>query len=56
MPLAGYLNNYRVRFDFKAANMNPPLVGQHIFFITDGKGMVVDDDQPVFRRTGNTFE
>src|SRR5271154_5294555 len=45
-----------VGFDFDAADMDAPAGGGDILFIAGGKGVVVDDDQLVSRRSRNAFE
>ena len=36
--------------------MNPTTRGKDIPFITDAKGVVTDNDQPMIRRTGNASQ
>ena len=54
--LAADFNQHRVGSDFNTANMNPASDGYDIPFIAGGKGVVVDDGQPVIGRSGEAFQ
>jgi hypothetical protein len=56
VTLATRFNHHRFGCDFNATDMNPTTRGKDIPFITDAKGVVTDNDQPMIRRTGNASQ
>ena len=56
VTLATRFNHHRFVFDFNATDMNPAVRGKDIPFITDAKGVIIDNGQPMIRRAGNAFQ
>ena len=56
VPLAARFNHHRFGFNFNATEMNPTVRGNDIPFITDAKGVIIDNGQPMIRRAGNAFQ
>ena len=56
VTLAARFNHHRFGFDFNATEMNPTVRGNDIPFITDAKGVIIDNGQPMIRRAGNAFQ
>ena len=56
VTLATRFNHHRIGFDFNATDMNPAVRGKDIPFITDAKGVIIDNGQPMIRRAGKAFQ
>lgn len=56
VTLSARFNHHRFGLDFKATEMNPTVRGNDIPFITDAKGVIIDNGQPMIRRAGNAFQ
>ena len=56
VPLAAGFNHHRFGFDFNATEMNPTVRGKDLPFITNAKGVIIDNDQPVIRWAGNASQ
>ena len=56
MTLAPNLNHHRIGFDFNTGQMNAADGCGDIAFIAGGKGMIVDNHQPLIQRPGKTFQ
>jgi len=56
MTLSTRFNHHRFIFDFNATDMNPAVRGKDIPLLTNSKGVIIDDGQPMIRRTGNTSQ
>ncbi len=56
VTLAARFNHHRFGFDFNATDMNPTVRSKDIPFVTDAKGVIIDNGQPMIRRAGNAFQ
>src|ERR1035441_7690262 len=55
VTLAGRFNHHGAVLDFNAADVNPAPGGGEVLFVAHAKGVIIDNDQPAFRRSGNAL-